>query len=74
MSVIPQTYNQGTGFIGSANTGTQLPNDVDDLIVNNTLTVLGTSEFNGLGRLRIGLDVTLSASTGQAMVTFEIDL
>jgi len=53
------TYNGS-----SALTTLNFPEDLDT----------GTNEFNGLGRLRIGLDVTLSASTGQAMVTFEIDL
>ena len=46
MSVIPQVYNQGTGLIGSTTEGQSLPSSVQDLVVQNTLTVLGTSELN----------------------------
>ena len=73
MSVIPQTYNQGTGFIGSANTGTQLPNDVDDLIVNNTLTVLGTSEFNGNVTMNNDLQVNGETTLNDVIVTGAVD-
>ena len=47
MSVIPQVYNQGTGLIGSTTDGATIPNTVEDLIVQNTLTVLGVSDFVG---------------------------
>ena len=47
MSVIPQVYNQGTGLIGSTTEGNALPGTVNDLIVENSLTVLGDSSFAG---------------------------
>lgn len=57
MSVIPQIYNQGTGLIGSTTEGNNLPDTVNDLIVQNTLTVLGNSTFNGLVTINNNLDV-----------------
>jgi ribosomal protein S8E len=47
MSVIPQLYNQGTGLIGSTTEGATIPSTVEDLVVQNTLTVLGTSNLVG---------------------------
>jgi len=47
MSVIPQVYNQGTGLIGSATEGQTLPTNVQDLVVEETLTVLGETTLNG---------------------------
>lgn len=58
MSVIPQVYNTGTGLIGSTTEGRDLPTTVDDLIVNNTLTVLGTSAFVGDVQMDSDLNVT----------------
>ena len=57
MSIIPQIYNQGTGLIGSTTEGNNLPDTVNDLIVQNTLTVLGDSTFNGLVTINNNLDV-----------------
>jgi len=47
MSVIPQVYNQGTGLVGSTSDSNQIPGIVQDLIVENTLTVLGTTTLEG---------------------------
>lgn len=47
MSVIPQAYNQGTGLVGSVTDIGTLPETVQNLIVEQTLTVLGTTELNG---------------------------
>jgi outer membrane lipoprotein SlyB len=41
MSVIPQVYNQGTGLIGSTTEGATIASTVEDLVVQNTLIVLG---------------------------------
>ena len=53
------TYN-GSGVLTTLN----FPEDLDS----------GTNEFDGVGRISIGLDVAASAGTGQAVATFEIDL
>jgi len=34
----------------------------------------GAGAFNGLGRIRVGLDVAASAASGKATITFEFDL
>lgn len=34
----------------------------------------GTNKFNGLSRIRIGVDVSVGVSSGEAVTTFEIDL
>ena len=47
MSVIPQVYNQGTGLIGSATEGNTVPENVQNLVVDETLTVLGDTTLNG---------------------------
>ena len=47
MSVIPTVYNQGTGLIGSTTSGSAIPSNIDDLIVNDTLLVGGEATFNG---------------------------
>jgi hypothetical protein len=47
MSVIPQAYNQGTGLVGTVTDIGTLPETVQNLIVEQTLTVLGTTELNG---------------------------
>ena len=67
MSIIPQIYNQGTGLIGSTTEGNNLPDSVTDLIVENTLTVLGDSTFNGLVTINNDLDVT-GQITAQSIV------
>lgn len=67
MSIIPQIYNQGTGLIGSTTEGNNLPDSVTDLIVENTLTVLGDSTFNGLVTINNDLDVN-GIITAQSIV------
>lgn len=64
MSVIPQVYNQGTGLVGSAVSGGNLPDDVSDLIVTNTLTVLGETVLEGTTTVNAQLKVngTLTAN------------
>lgn len=71
MSVIPQSYNQGTGFIGSANSGGggELPDAVDDLIVNNTLTVLGPATFEDTVNINSDLNVTGETTLNDLNVT-----
>ena len=64
MSVIPQVYNQGTGLIGSAVEGNQLPENVQNLVVDQTLTVIGTTQLNGDVQCNsdVNVDGTLTAS------------
>lgn len=71
MSIIPQIYNQGTGLIGSTTEGNNLPDTVADLIVENTLTVLGQSTFNGLVEINNDLDVN-GIITAQSIVANNI--
>ena len=71
MSIIPQIYNQGTGLIGSTTEGNNLPDSVTDLIVENTLTVLGDSTFNGLVTINNNLDVN-GIITAQSIVANNI--
>jgi len=59
LGTVSFTYN-GSGALTTLN----FPADFDT----------GTGEFNGLGRIRIGLDVAASAGVGVSTVTFEIDL
>ena len=63
MSVIPQVYNQGTGLIGSAVEGNQLPENVQNLVVDQTLTVIGTTQLNGDVQCNsdVNVDGTLTA-------------
>ena len=61
MSVIPQVYNQGTGLIGSTTEGNALPDTVSDLIVENSLTVLGDSSF--AGEVTINNDLIVNGTT-----------
>ena len=61
MSVIPQVYNQGTGLIGSTTEGNALPDTVNDLIVENSLTVLGDSSF--AGEVTINNDLIVNGTT-----------
>ena len=67
MSIIPQIYNQGTGLIGSTTEGNNLPDTVNDLIVQNTLTVLGDSTFNGQVEINNDLDVTGTVDSGSVI-------
>lgn len=71
MSIIPQIYNQGTGLIGSTTEGNNLPDTVNDLIVENTLTVLGDSTFNGLVSINNDLNVS-GQITAQSIVANNI--
>lgn len=57
MSVIPQSFNQGTGFVGSVSTGGTIPSEIDDLIVTNSLTSLGTTTLEGATVINSTLDV-----------------
>ena len=57
MSVIPQLYNQGTGLVGSTSESNQIPTNVQNLIVEQTLTVLGESTFEG--GVTVNSDVTI---------------
>ena len=59
LGTVSFTYN-GSGALTTLN----FPTDLDT----------GTNEFDGLGRIRIGLDVAAAVNTGQATATFEIDL
>ena len=67
MSIIPQIYNQGTGLIGSTTEGNNLPDTVTDLIVENTLTVLGDSTFNGEVEINNNLNVTGTVDSGSVI-------
>ena len=58
MSVIPQSFNQGTGFVGSVSTGGTIPSEIDDLIVTNSLTSLGTTTLEGPTVINSTLDVS----------------
>jgi hypothetical protein len=71
MSIIPQLYNQGTGLIGSTTEGNNLPESVKNLIVQDTLTVLGDSTFNGLVTINNNLDVN-GIITAQSIVANNI--
>ena len=64
MSVIPTVYNQGTGLIGSTTSGNNVPDNVDDLIVNNTLTVGGVATFNGVVNINNTLNGIDAVFTG----------
>lgn len=67
MSVIPQIYNQGTGLIGSTTEGNNLPDSVVNLVVENSLTVLGDSSF--AGEVTINNDLTVTGQiTAQSVV------
>ena len=68
MSVIPQVYNQGTGLIGSTTDGAAIPSNVEDLVVQNTLTVLGTSNFVGDVTCNSNLTVANTVSTSDLIV------
>ena len=57
MSVIPQVYNQGTGLIGSATEGNTVPENVQNLVVDETLTVLGTTTLNGDVQCNSNVDI-----------------
>jgi hypothetical protein len=61
MSVMPQVYNQGTGLIGPTTEGNALPDTVNDLIVENSLTVLGDSSF--AGEVTINNDLIVNGTT-----------
>jgi hypothetical protein len=68
MSVIPTIYNQGTGLIGSATEGASIPSTVEDLVVQNTLTVIGTTNLVA----DVTCDATLTAET-LAATTLQVD-
>lgn len=69
MSVIPTVYNQGTGLIGSTTAGTTVPENVDNLIVNQNLLVGGTGTFNGAVTVNNTLTVTGTISFGDVDIT-----
>jgi len=69
MSVIPTVYNQGTGLIGATTSGATVPDNVDDLIVNNTLLVGGQATFNGPVTINNTLTVTGTLSFEDVDIT-----
>jgi len=68
MSVIPQSFNQGTGFVGSVSTGGTIPSEIDDLIVTNSLTSLGTTTLEGPTVINSTLDVSGDVTVNNATV------
>jgi hypothetical protein len=68
MSVIPTVYNQGTGLIGSTTEGSSIPSTIEDLVVQNTLTVIGTTNLVA----DVTCDATLTAET-LAATTLQVD-
>ena len=68
MSVIPQLYNQGTGLLGSTTEGSTLPDEVDDLIVENSLLVLGTTTLEGPTVINDDLTVNGTVTTQSLIV------
>jgi hypothetical protein len=69
MSVIPTVYNQGTGLIGSTTAGTTVPENVDNLIVNQNLLVGGTGTFNGPVTVNNTLTVSGTISFADVNIT-----
>lgn len=69
MSIVPITYNQGTGLINPLGEGAQIPSEVTDLLVTNNLTVNGSTNLNGNTTINNNLSITGTTTSANAIVS-----